>query len=294
MAKKNRPAPRAAVGIIGGSGVYSMSCIADPREVKLKTPFGDPSGPLLLGEVKGVACAFVPRHGPGHVLLPGEIPARANIWALKSLGVERVIAISAVGSLKEELPPRHFVFPDQLIDRTKARVSTFFGDGVVAHVAFDRPFCEEAARALHQVSSALGIPSHKGGTYVCMEGPVFSTKAESESHRALGASLIGMTALPEAKLAREAELCYAMAALVTDYDCWKEGEEVTSEKVVENLHANVANAQRLLESAIPAVAALPRECRCGSALAGALFSNPKKMRPATVKKLDLLIGKYLK
>ncbi|MEK7858942.1 MAG: S-methyl-5'-thioadenosine phosphorylase [Elusimicrobiota bacterium] len=285
---------RARIGVIGGSGLYEMKGITRVKEARVKTPYGPPSGPIVLGDLAGVRCAFLPRHGRGHILLPSEIPQRANIWALKSLGVERILAVSAVGSLKEELPPRRFVFPDQLIDRTKGRPGTFFGDGVVAHVAFDKPFCAEVSKTLHAAAQGLGIASDRGGTYVCMEGPAFSTRAESELHRSMGASLIGMTASPEAKLAREAELCYGLAALVTDYDCWKEGEEVSTEKVVETLVANVANAQRLLAAAIPALASLPRTCRCASALSGALFTAPSAMAPKTLKKLDLLVGKYVK
>lgn len=290
--KKKTPA-RAVVGVIGGSGLYSMAAIEDARSVKIATPFGKPSGPILLGRLRGVDCAFLPRHGQGHVLLPGEIPARANIYALKSLGVERIIAVSAVGSLKEELPPRHFVFPDQLIDRTKGRASTFFGKGLVAHVAYDQPFCRNLSDLLHEHCRRLDIPSSRGGTYLCMEGPAFSTRAESQLHRQMGCSVIGMTACPEAKLAREAEICYAMAALVTDYDCWKEGEEVSTELVVGNLTANVANAQRMLESAVEEAAALPRRCRCASALAGALFTAPQARSKAVVRRLAPLIGKYL-
>ncbi len=282
------------VGVVGGSGLYAMPGVTDAREVAVKTPFGAPSGPLLLGRLGGIDCAFLPRHGKGHVLLPGEINVRANMYAFKSVGVQRLIAVSAVGSLREELPPRHFVFPDQLVDRTKGRRSSFFGEGIVAHVAFDKPFCPEFSRTLHGVSESLGIPSHKGGTYVCMEGPQFSTRAESEYHRKMGYSLIGMTASPEAKLAREAELCYALAAMVTDYDCWKEGEEVSNELVVQNLHANIANAQRFLERAVAAAAALPRDCRCGYALDGAVFTAPAARNKKTAKKLDWLLGKYIK
>jgi 5'-methylthioadenosine phosphorylase len=286
--------PKAVVGVIGGSGLYDMPAITGRREVRVRTPFGAPSGPILLGELSGVACAFLPRHGRGHVLLPGEVNSRANIWALKSLGVERVVSISAVGSLKEELPPRDFVFPDQLVDETKGRPSTFFGSGLVAHVAFDQPFCGEPAGLLHEAARGLGIAAHLGGTLVCMEGPAFSTKAESEYHRRQGYAIIGMTAVPEAKLAREAELCYAAVCLVTDYDCWKEGEEVSSGKVVENLTVNVANAQRLLAAAVPALASRPRRCRCATALAGAIFTDPKRADRRALRRLDLLVGRHLK
>ena len=286
--------PRAVVGVIGGSGLYDMPGITGRREVRVRTPFGAPSGPILLGRLSGTTCAFLPRHGRGHVLLPGEVNSRANIWALKSLGVERVVSISAVGSLKEELPPRDFVFPDQLVDETKGRPSTFFGSGLVAHVAFDQPFCAAQAGLLYEAARSLGISSHLGGTLVCMEGPAFSTKAESEVHRRQGYDIIGMTAVPEAKLAREAELCYAAVCLVTDYDCWKEGEEVSSGKVVENLHVNVANAQKLLAAAVPALASRARGCRCAAALAGAIFTDPKHASRRALNRLGLLVDRHLK
>lgn len=282
------------IGVIGGSGVYDLPGLSKRKERKIKTPFGAPSGPILTGELDGVECVFVPRHGPGHVYLPGEIPVRANIWALKSLGVERVVAVAAVGSLKEELPPRDFVFPDQLFDKTQGRVSTFFGDGCVAHVAFDRPFCADQTKKLYETSSMLGIRSHLGGTYVCMEGPLFSTRAESLFHKSLGFSVIGMTAVTEAKLAREAELCYSVVALVTDYDCWKEDEAVSSHQVVETMKLNVVAAQKLVAAALPKLASLPRTCRCGKALENALVTNPKAIPAKTRKNLDLLIGKYLR
>jgi len=285
--------PKALVGVIGGSGLYDMPGITGRREVRVRTPFGAPSGPILLGELSGAACAFLPRHGRGHALLPGEVNSRANIWALKSLGAERVVSISAVGSLKEELPPRDFVFPDQLVDETKGRPATFFGSGLVAHVACDQPFCGGQAGLLHEAARGLGIAAHLGGTLVCMEGPAFSTKAESAYHRRQGYDIIGMTAVPEAKLAREAELCYAAVCLVTDYDCWKEGEEVSSGKVVENLAVNAANAQRLLAAAVPGLAARPRDCRCAAALAGAIFTDPRHADRRTVRRLGLLVGRYL-
>ncbi|MDE2038850.1 MAG: S-methyl-5'-thioadenosine phosphorylase [Elusimicrobia bacterium] len=283
---------KAKIGVLGGSGLYEIPGLRNVRRVQVKTPFGEPSGAVTLGELEGVDCAFLPRHGQGHVLLPSEINARANIWALKSLGVERLIAVSAVGSLKEELAPRHFVVPDQLIDRTKGRTSTFFGGGIVAHVTFDRPFCAELSKLLCETAGGLGLVAHSGGTYVCMEGPQFSSKAESRLHRQLGADIVGMTAIPEAKLAREAELCYAMAALVTDYDCWKEGEEVNNEQVIQTLNANVANAIRLLASALPAACALPRRCRCARALEGAIFTSPRNMDRKAAKRLELLIGRF--
>ena len=282
----------AKVGVIGGSGLYSSDAIKNARELRIKTPFGAHSGPITLGELEGVPCAFLPRHGRGHVVTPTEINQRANIWALKSLGVERVLAFGAVGSLKEELPPRTFVFPDQIVDRTKGRVQTFFGGGVVAHVAFEPPCAPEQNKIVFGCAQELGIKSVLGGTYCCMEGPAFSTRAESEMHRSFGWSLIGMTAVPEAKLAREAELIYSLACMVTDYDCWKEGEEVSTELVVQNLHANSANAQRLMRAAVPRIAAAPLEPKLTEALKGAIFTDPKFRSRAALKKLDLLVKKY--
>lgn len=281
------------VAVIGGSGLYAMPGLKAAKPVAVKTPFGAPSGPIVVGELSGTRCAFLARHGAGHVLTPSEINVRANIWALKSLGAERLLAVAAVGSLKEEFAPRHFAFPDQLFDKTKDRPATFFGDGIVAHVAFDEPFCRDLQGSLHGLSTALGVTSHLGGTYVCMEGPQFSTRAESLYHQSLGFSVIGMTAVTEAKLAREAELCYGLVCLVTDYDCWKHGEEVSADKVVEVMHDNVAAAQRLLEKAVPAAAALPRRCRCGNALAGAIVTDPKRIPAKTAKKLELIIGRRL-
>jgi 5'-methylthioadenosine phosphorylase len=279
--------------VIGGSGLYEMEGVQDLEEVRVKTPFGDPSDAIVTGRLEGVRCAFLPRHGRGHRILPSEIPARANIWALKSLGVEQIIGVGACGSLREELPPRDFVVPDQIFDRTKSRVSTFFGDGVVGHVSFDHPYCGELSEVLAAAAEKTGVRVHRGGTYVCIEGPQFSTKAESQVNRAHGFSVIGMTALPEAKLAREAEICYSTVALVTDYDVWKEGEEVTVEKVVETLTANVQNVKKLIRLALPKMAR-ERSCRCASALKYAVFTDPKAMNPAARKKLDLLIGKYFR
>lgn len=284
---------KAQIAVLGGSGLYEMKSISEVTEIKISTPFGNPSDAIILGTLSGIRCAFLPRHGRGHSILPSEINGRANIYALKSLGVERILAVGAVGSLKEELAPRHFVFPDQIVDKTKGRPSTFFGNGIVAHISFAHPFCSDLSRLLHDTASSLGIPSHLGGTYVCMEGPAFSTKAESEYHRRMQYSLIGMTALPEAKLAREAEICYALAALVTDYDCWKEGEEVSTDKIVGNLLANVAQAQAMIEKAIPKIARTPRECSCAQALKGAVFTQPEAMDPETLKNLEILIGRYV-
>lgn len=291
MPKNSEPV---RIAVIGGSGLYAMPDLKAVKEVRVKTPFGPPSDAVTLGTLGGVRCAFLPRHGKGHRILPGEINQRANMWALKSLGVEQVVSMAAVGSLREELPPEHFVFPDQLFDRTKGRVSTFFGEGIVGHVAFAHPFCDSLSDTLYEVSRASGIPSHRGGTYICMEGPLFSTKAESDFHRKMGFSIIGMTASPEAKLAREAELCFASVAMVTDFDCWKEGDEVTQASVLSHLAANVANAQKLLRAAVAKVARRPRACACKDALKTAVLTDPKAVPKATLKKLDLLLGKYAK
>lgn len=285
---------RATLAIIGGSGLYTMKALRNPKPITVKTPFGKHSGPLILGTLSGVDCAFLPRHGKGHVFLPSEINGRANIYALKTLGVERILAMGAVGSLCEDLAPRHFVFPDQLVDETKNRRSTFFGEGLVAHVAFAEPFCDGMQKLLYGAAKSMGITAHQGGVYACMEGPAFSSRGESEYHRRMGYSVIGMTAVPEAKLAREAEICYSLAALVTDYDCWKEGDEVTSAKVVEILSANTANAQNLIAKVLPALAALPRKCPCASALSGALFTAPEMRSRAALRKLKPLLEKYIK
>ncbi|HEY4389674.1 MAG TPA: S-methyl-5'-thioadenosine phosphorylase, partial [Ktedonobacteraceae bacterium] len=241
--------PQATIGVIGGSGLYRMAGMTETEEVKVQTPFGDPSDVITVGQVNGVSMAFLPRHGRGHRLSPTEIPVRANIWALKSLGVEHVISVSAVGSLREHIAPRNLVIPDQIFDRTKSRVNSFFEGGVVVHCTFAEPFCPHLSQLLQNAAHALpDVRVHTGGTYVCMEGPLFSTKAESNAYRSWGMDIIGMTALPEAKLAREAELCYATIACVTDYDCWHESEaSVTVELVIANLNANITNAQRILQ-----------------------------------------------
>ncbi len=278
------------VAVIGGSGLYRMKNVRDLAEVRVKTPYGDPSDAVFIGALSGVRCAFLPRHGRGHSLLPSELNGRANIWALKSLGVERILAFGAVGSLKASLAPRHFVFPDQLVDKTYQRRSTFFGGGIVAHVAFSRPFCGDLSGRLLRAARRLNIPSHRGGTYACMEGPAFSTRAESLLHRRLGYSIIGMTVVPEAKLAREAEICYAPVAMVTDYDCWKEGEEVSTEKVLAVLSANAENAQALIEAALPEAAAAPRSCPCATALRNAVMTRPEAMPKETLRKLSPILG----
>ncbi len=277
--------------VIGGSGVYQIEGMKTLRTFFPSTPFGKPSDPITIGEFHGIKCAFLPRHGVGHRYLPSEIPQRANFFALKLLGVEKVIALSACGSLKEELPPRHFVIPDQIVDRTKGRVSTFFGEGIVAHVSFAHPFSPSLSKLLANSARALGIPVHEGGTYICMEGPAFSTKAESHFHRKMGFDVIGMTAIPEAKLAREAEMSYALLAMVTDFDCWKD-EEVTVQLVIQNLLANAENAKKLVAHALPQLSSIPNES--AQALQGAIFTNPSAI-PAKMKKaLQPLVGKYLK
>ncbi len=281
------------IGVIGGSGIYDIEGITETRKQKIRTPFGDPSDTIVIGNLEGIPVAFLPRHGRGHFIMPSELNSRANIYALKSLGVEQIISISACGSLKEELKPRDIVIPDQLFDRTRQRPYTFFGEGIVAHIGFANPYCPGLSGILHQVAKDLKLSVHLGGTYVCIEGPQFSTKAESKVFRSLGFSIIGMTNLPEAKLAREAEICYATLGLVTDYDVWKEGEEVSVERVVGNLLANIENVKKLIKAAIPRLER-ERKCECASALAYAIQTHKWAINRRTAKKLDLLIGKYLK
>ena len=281
------------IGVIGGSGIYDIEGITETRKQKISTPFGDPSDTIVIGNLEGITVAFLPRHGRGHFIMPSELNSRANIYALKSLGVEQIISISACGSLKEELKPRDIVIPDQLFDRTRQRPYTFFGEGIVAHIGFANPYCPELSQTLYQAAKDLRLSVHLGGTYVCIEGPQFSTKAESKVFRSLGFSIIGMTNLPEAKLAREAEICYATLGLVTDYDVWKEGEEVSVERVVGNLLANIENVKKLVKAVIPRLER-ERKCECASALAYAIQTHKWAINRKTAKKLDLLIGKYLK
>ncbi len=277
--------------VIGGSGVYQIEGMKVLRQFYPTTPFGKPSDPITIGNYQGNLCAFLPRHGKGHRFLPSEIPQRANFYALKMLGVEFVIALSACGSLKEELAPRHFVIPDQIVDRTKGRPSTFFGNGIVAHIAFANPFSATLSNLVADTARELGVTVHKGGTYLCMEGPAFSTKAESLLHRKMDCDVIGMTAVPEAKLAREAEMSYALLAMVTDYDCWKDDEGVTVQLVIENLMANAINAKRIVAAVLPRIPQIKNDCAEG--LRGAIFTDPKAVKPALKKKLKPLIGKYL-
>ena len=283
---------QAEIGIIGGSGLYSMPGLTNPHQVEVTTPFGDPSDVFIAGELEGRQVVFLARHGRGHRLLPSELNFRANIFAMKKLGVERIISISAVGSLKLEHKPTEFVVPDQFIDRTTLRHATFFGEGIVGHVAFGDPVCATVSKAIEQGAQSTGVVVKSGGVYVCMEGPQFSTRAESNLYRSWGADIIGMTNLQEAKLAREAEICYATMAMVTDYDCWHQDHDAVSvEQVVAVLHQNSANAARAVRAA---VAAMPREraCACTTALKFAILTSPEAFPAATRNKLDLLLGKY--
>jgi 5'-methylthioadenosine phosphorylase len=283
----------AEIGIIGGSGLYNIEGMTDIEEVKINTPFGEPSDAIVLGQLEGVRVAFLPRHGKGHRISPGELPAKANIYALKSLKVERIISVSAVGSLNEKIQPSHLVIPAQLIDCTKGRDSTFFTDGIVAHIAFAEPFCPVLSQALFEAASRAGAKVHRGAVYLAMEGPQFCTRAQSQLYRSWGASIIGMTALPEAKLAREAEMCYAMLAFVTDYDCWHEDyESVTTEMVLANLEKGVDTARKILRLVIPLIPAR-RDCPCASALKNAIVTSPKYISDRAKRDLDLLIGRYL-
>jgi len=283
--------PRASVGIIGGSGLYSMPGFEAQQEVRLTTPFGEPSDPYVVGKLEGVDVAFLARHGKGHRLLPTELNFRANIYGMKMLGVERIISLSAVGSLKEEHAPLDFVVPDQFFDRTKGRISTFFGEGLVAHVSFADPVCSQMAAVVVESGKQLGITTKSGGTYLCMEGPAFSTRAESNIYRSWGMDVIGMTNLQEAKLAREAEICYVTIAMVTDYDCWHEGHDaVTVDQIIATLSQNAANACRLVRQV---VGALPgRTCKCGSALRHAIITDRAAIPASAAKKLELIVGKY--
>jgi len=291
--KRNSSKPCATIGVIGGSGLYAMQGLTNTREVRVKTPFGDPSDAIVVGTLEGRQVAFLARHGRGHRILPSEINYRANIYALKLLGVERIISVSAVGSLKEDLRPGEFLVADQFVDRTKSRISTFFGNGLVAHVTFDKPTCAEVSRTLADASVHCGVPVHRRGTYICMEGPQFSTLAEAHMHRKMEFDVIGMTNVTEAKLAREAELCYGTIAMITDYDCWHpDHESVTGAQIMATLQQNADNAQRVLREAVKSMS-VTRGCKCGSALAHALITDPKLVPKATKKNLGAIIGKYI-
>jgi 5'-methylthioadenosine phosphorylase len=286
--------PHSEIGIIGGSGLYSMPGLTKVKEVRLKTPFGKPSDAYVLGTLEGRRVAFLARHGRGHRILPTELNFRANIYGFKQLGVERIVSISAVGSLKEEHKPLEFVIPDQFFDRTRHRVDTFFGKGIVAHIAFADPICPQLAQAVEGACRKAGVTAKRGGTYVCMEGPQFSTKAESNVYRSWGMDVIGMTNLQEAKLAREAEICYVTVAMVTDYDCWHpHHDSVTVDQIVAVLLKNAENATRVVREA---VSAMPKEraCKCGSALAHAILTDRSKIPAAARQKLKLILDKYLK
>jgi len=292
---KKRPStkPHATIGVIGGSGLYAMHGLTNVREVRVKTPFGDPSDAIVVGTLEGKQVAFLARHARGHRILPGEINYRANVYALKLLGVERIISVSAVGSLKEDLRPGEFLVADQFVDRTKGRVSTFFGNGLVAHVTFDKPTCAQVSRVLADASVHCAVPVHRKGTYICMEGPQFSTLAEAHMHRKMEFDVIGMTNVTEAKLAREAELCYGTIAMITDYDCWHpDHESVTGAQIMATLQQNADNAQKVLREAIKSMPDA-RGCKCGSALAHALITDPKLVPKATKKNLSAIIGKYI-
>jgi 5'-methylthioadenosine phosphorylase len=280
------------IGIIGGSGLYSMPGFEAQEERVVDTPFGSPSDPYVVGELAGKHVAFLARHGRGHRISPSELNFRANIYGFKKLGVERIVSLSAVGSLKEEHRPLEFVIPDQFFDRTKGRVSTFFGEGLVAHISFAHPICPHLAQVVQRACHEAGVAAKYGGAYVCMEGPAFSTLAESNLYRSWGMDVIGMTNLQEAKLAREAEICYVTVAMVTDYDCWHpDHDAVTVTDIIANLTNNAANAAKVVAAT---VASMPdaRECKCGSALANALITDKKAVPAATRQKLDLLVGKY--
>jgi 5'-methylthioadenosine phosphorylase len=283
----------AQIGIIGGSGLYDMDDVTDRETITLTTPFGDPSGPYLLGRLNGKRVAFLARHGAGHRLTPSELNFRANIFGMKMLGVEYILSASAVGSLKEAYKPMDIVIPDQFIDRTKGRISTFFGRGLVAHVGFAHPFCKVLSGIAHDSGTKAGAFMHKGGTYVCMEGPQFSTLAESKLYRSWGADIIGMTNLQEAKLAREAEICYTTIALVTDYDCWHpDHDSVTVEMVIGNLMQNARTAQQIIAGAVEQLP-YERTCECASALKYALITRSEAIPAETRRDLEPLVGKYL-
>jgi 5'-methylthioadenosine phosphorylase len=281
------------IGIIGGSGLYSMPGFEAQEERTIETPWGAPSDPYVVGKLAGKDVAFLARHGRGHRISPSELNFRANIYGFKSLGVERILSLSAVGSLKEEHKPLDFVIPDQFVDRTRGRVSTFFGEGLVAHIGFSHPICPQLSKVAFASSQQAGVTAKLGGTYLCMEGPAFSTLAESNLYRSWGMDVIGMTNLQEAKLAREAEICYVTIAMVTDYDCWHpDHEAVTVTDIIANLTKNAENAAKVVAAAVRAMPAA-RECKCGSALAHALITDRKTIPDATRKKLELLVGKYL-
>lgn len=285
---------QAVIGVIGGSGLYEIEGLTDVREERISTPFGDPSDAFIIGTLQGVKMVFLPRHGRGHRYLPSEVPYRANIFGMKMLGVERIISVSAVGSMKEEIVPGHIVIPDQFFDRTQGqRASTFFGEGIVGHVQFADPVCSDLTSVLAGAAEAVGATVHRGGTYLCIEGPNFSTRAESTIYRNWGVGVIGMTNIPEARLAREAEICYGTVALATDYDCWHEGhDDVSVEAVVAIIKKNVSTARSIIKEAVTQLASSP-ECGCGEALKYAIMTERNLIPEATREKLSVIMGKYL-
>jgi len=286
--------PQAKLAVIGGTGLYDIEGLTDIEEVNVDTPFGKPSDSIIVGRLGGVNIAFLPRHGKGHRISPTEVPSRANIYALKSLGVEHVIAINSCGSFKEEIKPGHLLIPDQIIDRTRNRVNTFFGGGIVAHIQFADPFCPVLSQIIYQSALDAGATVYKGGTFIAMEGPAFSTRAESRLYRSWGADIIGMTVLPEARLAREAEICYASIACVTDYDSWHEtNEPVSVEGILSTMRHNIENAKKIIKLAAGRIPE-KRDCDCASALGPALVTAPELIPAEQKKKLDLLIGKYIR
>jgi 5'-methylthioadenosine phosphorylase len=285
--------PQAKIAVIGGTGLYDIEGLTDIQEVNIDTPFGPPSDTITIGRLEGVGIAFLPRHGRGHRISPTELPARANIYALKSLGVEHIIAVNTVGSFKKEIKPGSLVIPDQIIDRTRNRANSFFGDGLVVHIPFADPFCPDLSQVLYQAAKETGASVHPRGTYVAMEGPAFSTRAESKLYRSWGADIIGMTALPEAKLAREAEICYASVACVTDYDSWQDKAGLfTVDDILGIMHLNTDTARKIIKLA---VARIPekRNCSCPTALKNAIITDLKLIPAKQRKKLGLLIGKYI-
>lgn len=282
------------IGIIGGSGLYNIEGIKEVKSISVDTPFGKPSDNFTVGILEGRKVAFLPRHGKGHTILPSELNFRANIYGMKKLGAEHIIAVSAVGSMKEEIKPLDMVIPDQFFDRTLGRISTFFGEGIVGHVSFADPVCSTLANSLWNAAKSIGVHVHKGGTYLCMEGPLFSTRAESQVYRQWGVSVIGMTNLQEAKLAREAEICYSTLAMVTDYDCWHVSEEaVTLEMIIGNLNKNTETAKRILKAVIPKIEQ-KRTCACTTAVQDAIVTHKDLIPESTKKKLDIIFGKYLR
>jgi len=283
-----------AIGVIGGSGLYELDGLENISEERISTPFGDASDAYITGELGGRRMVFLPRHGRGHRILPTELNYRANIWGMKKLGVGRILSVAACGSMKEEIEPGHLVVPDQFIDLSKHRATTFFGDGIVAHMVYADPICAELAKTVYEAGKAVGATMHEGGTYVNMEGPQFSTRAESKVYRSWGVSVIGMTNAPEAKLAREAEICYATLALSTDYDCWHESEEdVTIDAVLAVMRKNVAMSKKVIAEAVKAMPESGK-CGCADALAGAIITDPEVIPEKTKKRLELIIGKYIK